>query len=95
MLDFHNIDYKNHSGEFGYWLDEDTTGKGYISDTLKIIENLLLKKGIVRLVIKCDIENIPSNKVAQKNEYVFEGTAKKSLYSYGKYKDVNVYAKTK
>lgn len=94
-IDFHAIDYKNHNGEFGYWLAEQKTGKGYISEALKSLENILLQKGFVRLIIKCDIENIASNKVAERNGYAFEGTAKKDTLAYGEYRSMNIYAKIK
>jgi ribosomal-protein-serine acetyltransferase len=95
VIDFHNIDYKNHSGEFGYWLAENANRKGYVSEMIQILEKMLFEKGMVRLVIKCDEENTASNNVAKRNGYNFEGTAVKDTFAYGKYRNSNIYAKTK
>lgn len=88
-----NIDYKHHSAEFGYWLCPKETGKGYISLAVKELEKFLFNQDIVRIVIRCDVENIASARVADRNGYNFEGVLKRSFCNDGRFVDNRLYAK--
>ncbi len=92
-IEAHSIDYENFSAEFAYWLSPSNTGKGYVGETLSNIEKLLFAKGIVRIVIRSNVDNIPSNNVAIRNSYQLEGTLHKVRYRKGKFIDYNLYAK--
>ncbi|MDR1694366.1 MAG: GNAT family N-acetyltransferase [Lactobacillaceae bacterium] len=88
-----NIDNKHHSAEWGYWLSPDETGKGYISKALKALEEELFKRGFVRLVIRCAVDNAASAGVAERNGYDFEGILRKSYCNQGKFVDNKLFAK--
>ncbi|MBR1948830.1 MAG: GNAT family N-acetyltransferase [Alphaproteobacteria bacterium] len=94
-IDIHGVDYANHSAEIGYWLAEEHNGKGYMSEALKLIEKASFDNGINRLIIRVEADNIPSCRVAERNNYIFEGTHKQMLLKYDVFKDVNCYAKLK
>ena len=86
---------KNKACELGYWLKKQAQGNGYMQEAIKLIENELFSKGIVRIAIKVDVENKKSNEVAKRAGYTFEGTLAKSRYSmcFQQLRDINLYAK--
>lgn len=92
-IDAHEISYTNNIAYLGYWLGAAETGKGYISKVLALFEKALFDNGIHRLVIECEVTNKPSEAVALRNGYSFEGIAKDRVLGYGTYRDVKVYAK--
>ena len=94
-IDIHNIDLSNHSAEIGYWLSKDYNGKGYMSEAVKLIEKQAFNSGINRMVIKAEVNNVASSRVAEKNNYVFEGIHKQEILKYDEFRDVKVYAKLK
>ena len=94
-IEIHNIDYKNHSAEIGYWLSESHNGKGYMAEAVNLIENQSFSGGLNRLCIQVETDNIPSCKVAERADYKFEGTHKQKLLKYGSFRDINCYAKLK
>ncbi|MDD4557077.1 MAG: GNAT family N-acetyltransferase [Alphaproteobacteria bacterium] len=93
-IDLHEINSFDRNGEFGYWLAPEENGKGHISRLLQKIEKMAFEKGLVRIYIRCDVANLPSNRVCKRNGYVFEGCLKKALNTYGEFHDCNLYAKT-
>ncbi len=94
-IDIHNIDYDNHSAEVGYWLSETYNGKGYMAEAVKLIEKQTFDGGMNRIYIRCETENTPSCRVAERTGYKFEGTHKQMLLKYDRFRDVNCYAKLK
>ena len=69
------IDIKdNFAGAIGYWLDQDQQGKGIIAECIQtLIEFSLEEANLIRLDIYTELENIKSQKVAEKAGFVFEG----------------------
>lgn len=73
-ISFFDISEKNKSAEIGYWLAKEHTGKGYMTEAVKILE----KEGFEnlkfnRIQIKCDEINMTSKKVAENCNYKLEG----------------------
>lgn len=93
VIEVIRIDYKHHNAEFGYWLNPDHQGKGLMSKALKILENELFNRDIVRLTIGCNVENNPSARVAERNGYQFEGIFRKNYCLHGQFTDSKRYAK--
>lgn len=93
IIEIIRIDYKHHSAEFGYWLSPSAHGQGYIYKSLKLLENELVKRDVVRLTIGCHVENIASARVAQRNGYQFEGIFRKSYCLHGQFTDTQRFAK--
>ena len=94
-IDIHNIDYDNHSAEIGYWLSEDYNGNGYMADAVQLIEKQSFEAGLNRIYIRCETENLPSCRVAERTGYKLEGTHKQMLLKNDRFRDVNCYAKLK
>jgi ribosomal-protein-serine acetyltransferase len=94
-IDIHNINYKNHSAEIGYWLAEEHNGNGYMAEAVKLVEKQAFDGGINRISIQIEKDNKPSCRVAERAGYEFEGTHKQMLLKYGTFRDINCYAKLK
>lgn len=92
-VDAHNIDKDNYSAAIGYFLSQDQTGKGYMSDAVKALEKAIFAQGIKRIEIRCDKENRASANVAIRNGYEHEASLKKAIYTYGEFHDEEIYVK--
>lgn len=92
-IDLHAIDLDNHSAEIGYWLREEKTGFGYVSEALKLLEKFAFAVKLNRLVITCDARNRPSANVAIRNGYKFENTNRQAIFVDGCFYDREIYAK--
>jgi ribosomal-protein-serine acetyltransferase len=79
------LDIKNsHTGAIGYWLAQDHQGKGVMNECLTELKECAFKEaGIVRLNLYADLDNIKSQKVAEKAGFVFEGISYSNLVENG------------
>lgn len=89
----HTIDYNNSCAAFGYYLDQNSTGRGYASGFVRLLEDALFAAGIHRLEIRCEKDNIASAKVADRCGYQYEGCRRDGLFAYGTYRDELIFAK--
>ncbi|MDX9970398.1 MAG: GNAT family N-acetyltransferase [Candidatus Gracilibacteria bacterium] len=87
--------HRKYIGEIGYFLDETYWGKGITTQAVKLIEYICFNKlSLKRLEILMQPENIASEKVAIKNNYLKEGLLKKVIQDKdGSMKDCFLYAK--
>ncbi len=93
-----DIDSIHKSGEIGYWIGKEFSGKGFMTEALAILEKEAFENmGLHRVQIICDIENEPSIKVALKNNYQFEGTLRGLKFSpyFNEFRDMKMYSKLK
>lgn len=60
---------KNRSTEMIYWIDEKYSGKGYISESLKLMEKTLFHRGHNQICLYIDSANLRSAEVAKRNGY--------------------------
>jgi RimJ/RimL family protein N-acetyltransferase len=85
--------------EVSYYIDKDFCGKGYATDVLRLTEGEIFKSNINKVVLRADVLNIASQKVAIKNDYTKEGVFKDDhIYIDGrspKYGDIIYYGKLK
>lgn len=97
LISIINISEKNKKAEIGYWLDTDYTGKGIVSEAVKLIEKELFENDFNRIVIHTDVLNLKSAAVAKRLGYVHEGVLRQEIYSVslGKFRDQNVFSKLK
>ena len=86
---------RDKSGELAYWLKKEATGNGYMQEAVFLIERFALELGYERLVIRNDVENLSSKKVAERAGYTFEGVERHGHYDRqnGKFVDINVFSK--
>ena len=89
----HTVSYMNRMAEYGYYLDKNARGNGYVSEFVKLLEKELFARGIHRLVIRCDEKNPASAAVAKRNNFVYEGLLRDAKYAYGEYRNSMVFAK--
>ena len=89
----HALDFFNREAELGYWLAEDKPGRGYMSEAVRAVEEVMFSGGIRRMVICCDAENTASAAVAKRGGYCLEAVRKQRLYTYGEFHDEEVYVK--
>ena len=76
-----DISKENHHGEIGYWLVKDATGKGYMSEALKVLEKeCFIGLKFHRIQLKCDAINKTSAKVIKSCGYTYEGMLREDTY---------------
>lgn len=81
--------------EIGYCLSRKCWGNGYMPEAVNALTEFLMKEqNINRVEIRCDSENIPSAKVAEKCGYTYEGTLRQAgSNNTNKICDTKVYSK--
>ncbi len=86
---------KNVMFEFGYWLDKKHCGYGYMQEAIKPLEKIIASFGVPRIVIRHDVGNPASGKVARALGYQKEGIARKDRWSEAmkEYRDTVILAK--
>lgn len=89
----HTVCYMHHYAEFGYYLDKDATGHGYVTEFVQLLSKELFSRGIHRLIIGCDVDNHASAAVAERCGFMLEGIMKEARLAYGEYRDNKLYAK--
>lgn len=81
----------------GYWLTQDYAGQGITSQALGQLMTLLTSDyaelGVQAVILRCNPDNIASNKVAQKNNFIYSHTLPNAQKLYGQWEDLNVYYK--
>jgi RimJ/RimL family protein N-acetyltransferase len=71
---YHEIDWTVPALETGYWITESAQGKGYVTETVKLLTNFAFGQlGANRMAIHCDPGNYRSRRVAERAGYRFEG----------------------
>ena len=94
VLSFNQIEPSNKTGYIGYWLDEAAQGKGILSASLQAFILYYAELGeIRRFVIKCRVDNLRSNQVAQRNGFQLEGCLRQAEFLNGVFYDQNIYAR--
>lgn len=94
MIGFFINDDEKRIFELGYWLDKDLIGNGIISSIIPEIEKICFTTfNSSAIEIRCAIDNIASNKIAQNNDYLFQSVIK-DYFEFKEFsKDCNVYRK--
>lgn len=93
-----DIDPTNSNVEIGYWMNSKFAGQGIMSEAVKVLEQYVFSElDIHRIQIRAATDNIGSNKVALKNNYLLEGTMREDhfLQTKNSFVDTNVYSKLK
>lgn len=81
--------------EIGYQIfDKKHRGKGYATEAVELLVNYLFESSQVnRIEIRMAVGNQASEKIAQKNGFIHEGTSRQAAYSGGKHHDMHLYSK--
>ena len=80
-IDTSQLNYDRQEVEIGYLLFKKYTGKGYITEAVKALEDNLFERGFNRLIIITDLENKTSQNVAIRCGYVQEAFMRKWFYN--------------
>ena len=96
-VDIFNLSKDHKSGEIGYWLGTPYVGKGYMQEAVKVLEKEAFAKGLNRIVIHNDVENVRSANVAERAGYHLDGVMRQQKWSDYKnsFVDINVWSKLK
>lgn len=71
----HPIDLEVPEFEVGYWIRRTAEGRGYVSETVRLLVRLAFEKlGANRVRLRCDSRNERSAAVARRLGFVHEGT---------------------
>ncbi|MDR1696976.1 MAG: GNAT family N-acetyltransferase [Rickettsiales bacterium] len=93
---FVGVNERHKSAEIGYWIASQFSGHGIITRAVKMLERLAFETiGLNRVDIRMDVENIPSENVAKRLDYKFEGILREAFMLRGKSRDIRVYSKLK
>ncbi|WP_010248565.1 GNAT family N-acetyltransferase [Acetivibrio cellulolyticus] len=76
------------SGFLGYWLAEDFWGKGFMTESVKVITNYIFENTeLIRIFARVFSNNYGSIKVLEKAGYIQEGYFKNAIVKEGKIYD--------
>jgi ribosomal-protein-alanine N-acetyltransferase len=81
--------------EIGYFLfEQQARGRGYTSEAVRLLSDYLFRRSaeINRLEILMAVDNLASEKTAQKAGYIKEGRLRSYLYMNGDYHDAYMYS---
>ncbi len=71
---FHEPDWDGRVFEVGYWLRPDAVGRGYVTESVRLLVDLAFGHlGARRVELQCDATNERSRKTAERCGFVFEG----------------------
>ncbi len=90
---FADLDLDNNKGELGYVLSPAYQGKGYMKEAASaVLELAFFRLDINRVELRIISENIDSVRFAEGLGFVYEGTARRSMYIKGQYRDIMHYS---
>lgn len=74
-IGLHPRDPRVPSFEIGYWLHTAMTGKGFMTESVRLIATFALERlGANRVYIRCDARNERSAATARRSGFIYEGT---------------------
>ena len=93
MINLASIDWRNLSGEIGYWIGCEFEGKGLITKSCRaILDHAFNNLGLNRIVIKAETENLRSRAVPERLGFKHEGTIRQAAKFRDRFVDHEVYA---
>jgi len=88
-----NFNWDHESCEIGYWILGQFEGKGYMSESVALLEEVLFETGFHRIIICCDTENIRSGNVPKRLKYRLEGVMRDCFKNGDHFENHQVYSK--
>ena len=97
VIDLMDYSEKHRSAEIGYWLSDDAVGHGYMTEAVKALETTAFKKGLNRITIRTDIQNVRSDNVPKRCAYYLEGTLRSCRWDkkHKRFTDIHIWSKLK
>lgn len=88
------IDWINKKTEIMYWVDQDYLGQGITTACVnKLLDISFNEYKLNKVIIKSSIDNLPSNRIAEKCGFTLEGVSKDDEMLEERFTDINIYAK--
>ena len=89
---FNSIDSAHRSGAIGYWIGEDASGKGLLTNAVsELIKLAFDKMKLHRVEIRAGVENVRSGAVATRLGFTLEGTVRDAEWLYDRWVSHNIY----
>ncbi len=93
VIDYHSWDFGNRGTEIGYWLAEEFTGKGIMTQTVKtFVDYAIHTIGLNRVVIRCATGNAKRCAIPLRLGFTNEGVQRQSEWLYDHFVDLNVFS---
>ncbi len=93
---YHGVDWAHRSTSLGYWLAEDSQGRGTMTAAVRALtDHALTEWGLVRVEIRAALGNRRSRAIPERLGYRQEGTLRRAERVAGHYLDLAVYAMVK
>ncbi|MFC7373484.1 GNAT family N-acetyltransferase [Fictibacillus iocasae] len=92
----HRMDWDVRKFEIGYWQDTRHSGKGYMVEAVKGLEQFAVHElKARRLEVRCDTRNARSIAIPEKLGYTLEGTLRSDSFAVGtdELRDTHIFAK--
>lgn len=92
-IGFHNLNTAHGSAEIGYWIDKGQEGRGIITRCARaLIDYLFNVRGLNRVQINCNVENVRSRAIPERLGFTLEGIHRQVERVQGRFGDWAVYA---
>lgn len=92
-IGLHHLNMHNKTGAIGYWLSEDAQGKGIILKSCKALINYGFRNlGLHRIEIKVAVNNLKSQKIPLKLNFVKEGVLRQAELINNQFLDLSLYS---
>lgn len=92
-IDIHNMHRPTRIGEIGYWLDDDFTGKGIVTESTRAVLNWAFNDlNFLRIEIICAINNTASSAIPERLGIRREAILRQANINRGEIQDMAIYA---
>lgn len=75
------IDREHGVGDIGYWARGDVRGNGYVTRAVRLAAEWAFDRGCERLQLRADVENLASQRVAERAGFAREGVQRSARYN--------------
>jgi RimJ/RimL family protein N-acetyltransferase len=81
-ISVHWLDHEHAVGEVGYWVRREARGRGIATRAVRLIARWAIREcGLRRLQLRADVDNVASQRVAEKAGFEREGVLRSVRYS--------------
>ena len=93
VVGLQQIDKQHRTAAMGYWLAENFTGKGIMTDAVtQVLRVGFDELGLHRIEIRCAVENIKSRAIPERLGFINEAILRQCEWLYSRYVDHFVYS---
>ncbi len=93
VITLHKIDWRDRSGEIGYWLAREFHGRGIMTDAARAVtEHALVELELNRVEIRCAVDNVKSAAIPKRLGFKCDGVLRQASLREGQYRDLEVYS---